>query len=202
MLPRFTTLGLTIAGVLAATACAFAQEKKQPSARDAQKAYEALSKPGKPHSEFRRLVGRWNCEMKLYADPKTPKTSKASASFRLLMGGRYLQQQFAGTMAGQPFHGMGITGYDNAQKKYVGTWIDDTGTGIMATQGTYDPKTQTLTETGTTSSPLGPMKLKMVSKYFSNDKFLFTMSMAIPGGEQKMMEITYTRAKGKPKKRK
>jgi Protein of unknown function (DUF1579) len=192
MKPRFFTAALSVTVLLAATACGFAQAKKD--------AAPPPDKPGKHHAHFKRLAGRWNCEITTLQPAKAK--SKGTAVFRVLMGGRFLQQQFNGKMMGAPFQGMGITGYDNGKKKYTGTWIDNHNTGIMTTEGTYDPKTQTLTEIGTTSTPMGSMKLKMVSKYLSNDKFLFTMSMMAGGSEQKFMEVTYTRMKGKRKPRK
>lgn len=191
MSSRFLTAALTVTALLSTTACGFAQKKKAPE-------QTAADKPGKHHAHFKRLAGRWNCEITTLQPTKT--TSKGIAVIRVVMGGRFLQQQFNGKMMGQPFQGMGITGYDNTKKKYIGTWIDNHNTGIMPLEGTYDPKTQTLTEIGTTSTPMGSMKLKLVSKYVSNDKFLFTMSMLAGGMEQKFMEVTYTRVKGKPRK--
>jgi hypothetical protein len=138
-----------------------------------------------------------------HPDPQAPITSQGTARFSLMMGGRYLRQDFRGEFEGNKFQGMGLTGYDNAQKKYVGIWIDNHGTGIMHSEGTYDVKTNTLTEIAVSNSPLGEMKMKMVSKYLDQDKFLLTMYSVTPAGEQKQMEISYTRAessgKAKPK---
>jgi hypothetical protein len=182
MTSRFLTAALSTTILLVAAACGFAQDKK-PKAEAA----PAADKPGKEHAHLRRLAGRWNCEVKLFENPSKPVVTKATAFFRVLLGGRYVQQQFNGTMLGGPFQGVGTTGYDNAKKKYVST-------GIMTTEGTYDVKTQTLAETGTTSTPMGPGKLRMISKYLSDDKFVFTMYMPAGKGEHKLMEITYTRA--------
>ena len=33
------------------------------------------------------------------------------------------------------FKGTGIEGYDNGKKKFVGTWMDNMGTGIMMSEG-------------------------------------------------------------------
>lgn len=194
------TLGLVCAFGLVAGASA--QDKKQPDPKEQEKAFEAYAKPGKEHTQLQRLVGRWDCEIKsFHSDPSKPTISKGASTFRSVLGGRFIQQQFRGKMEGQDFQGLGLSGYDNAQKKFVGTWCDSMGTGFMATSGTYDAKTQTLTETGSIASPMGEMKFKMVSKYLSDDKFTFTMFM-IAEGEQKIMEITYTRAKVEPKKKK
>jgi hypothetical protein len=166
-------------------------------------AFKAFAAPGKEHEQFKRLVGTWDAEVVSIHDPTAPpEKAKAKATFRLLLGGRYLQQQFAGESDGQKFEGLGISGYDNAQKKFVGSWIDSVGTGIMHTEGHYNAEKDELVEIGESSSPAGPMKLKMITQYVSDDKMVFTMLMLLPGNqEQKMMEITYTRAKTEGKKK-
>jgi hypothetical protein len=167
-----------------------------------EQAWAAFAQPGEEHKQLRRLVGDWKIETKsFYPDPEKPTTSEGSATFRMLLGGRYLQQRFEGTFEGQEFRGMGLSGYDNAKKKYVGAWIDTMGTGIMATEGTYDEKKHELVETGVSSTPMGEQKFKMVSQYQSNDKFTFTMYMVDPNGQEtKMMEMTYTRQAEEKKK--
>ena len=52
-----------------------------------------------------------------------------------------------GKMKDMQFKGMGIEGYDNAKKKFVSSWIDNMGTGIQFSEGTYDPATKTFTYT-------------------------------------------------------
>lgn len=146
------------------------------------------------HEGFKHLVGTWNTEMTCYMPGSPSGPQEGTATFRLLLGGRFLQQRFQGDFGGEKFRGIGITGYDNAQKKYVGIWIDNASTGIMHTTGSYDEKTHVMTETGEAVMPTGPMKMKMVTRPVDDKKFVFTMSLLTPDdGEQKMMEITYTR---------
>lgn len=197
---RWSIATLALIVTLATVGKAPAQDQEQPAQPDPaalEKAWTEFATPGKPHEQFKRLVGRWDTQIKAFEPgAEEPSVSKGTANFRMLLGGRYLQQNFRGEMEGQSFRGIGVSGYDNAQQKYVGTWIDSMGTGIMHTTGSYDAKTNTLTETGESSSPMGPMKFRMTSKYISNDEFHFTMHMLLPGdAEMKMMEITYTRAK-------
>lgn len=156
-----------------------------------------LAKLAPEHEVFEHAVGKWKTQIKSYfPDPENPELSKGSAEFKLLMGGRYLQQRFTGKIGGEKFEGLGINGYDTAQKKYVGVWIDSMGTGIMHSEGTYDGATHTMTEFGESHSPLGKVRMKMVSKPIDENQFLFTMHMLTPGGgETKMMEITYTSIK-------
>ena len=68
------------------------------------------------------------------------------------------------------------------------------GTGIMHSEGEYDAPSQTLTEVGESTSPMGNVRMKMVSKDIDENKFVFTMFVTAPdGNEMKTMEITYTR---------
>ncbi len=43
-----------------------------------------------------------------------------------------------GKMMEMPFHGIGTEGYDNVRKKFMASWIDNMGTGILLMEGTYD----------------------------------------------------------------
>lgn len=188
--------GLLATTLAVGAMAALAQEKKEADAK-AEQQWAEFMMPGPEHAELKRLVGEWATETKSFmADPNNPTVSHGKSTFKMMLGGRYVQQNFTGTFDGQEFEGIGISGYDRALKKYVGSWIDNMGTGIMHSEGTYDAKTHTLTETGSSSSPMGTMKMRMITKYVDNDKFLFTMYMTIPdAGEQKAMEITYTRKK-------
>ena len=43
---------------------------------------------------------------------------------QMLLGGRFLQQEFSGEMMGSLYHGIGFTGHDNHTQKYVSTWME------------------------------------------------------------------------------
>jgi hypothetical protein len=159
----------------------------------------------KPHDQLKRLVGNWTTEMtSFFPDPSAPKVTKGRANFKMILGGNFVQQRFFGEVDGKKYEGIGISGYDTAKKKYVGTWKDSLNTGIMHVEGTYDVKSHTLTEFGEMSSPGGTMKTKNTTKYIDKNNFVFTMYMITPEGEQKIFSINYTRAKddSKPKKKK
>ena len=199
---RFLPVAVVI-GFLLLPSIVSGQAQAEPDAAKLQELYEQFAKPGMEHQQLRRLVGTWKAEVKYFFDESgKPTVSEATATFRSLLGGRYVQQRFHGEMQGQKFSGMAITGYDNAKKKYVGIWIDDMGTGIMHSEGTYDVKTNTMTEIGVSSSPIGDTKFKNVSRYLSDDEFTFTMYMVNPEGERKMMDITYTRLEKPSEKKK
>lgn len=201
MLTRAMKLAMGVLVVVAmGGARAGAGEKEKPAGQKPDRAaiekmMEEFAKPGPQHEEFKELVGQWKAEVKsFWENPKKPEVSTGTSTMKLILGGRYLQQQFRCEMGGQAFEGLGICAYDKAQKKYVSIWIDNMGTGIMHSEGKYDKATGTFTEIGESSSPMGKMKLKMVTKPVNKDKFIFTMRMVMPDGtETKGMEITYTR---------
>ncbi len=111
-----------------------AQEKAEqgPDAAAMAKMMADFAKMTPQHERFKKTVGRWKAESKEYwTDPEQPELSTGSATFKLLMGGRYLQQRYRGEYEGEKFEGLGITGYDKIKKKYVSLWIDNMGTGFM-----------------------------------------------------------------------
>lgn len=149
----------------------------------------------KPHDQLKRLVGNWTTETtSFFPDPSAPQVTKGRASFQMILGGNFVQQRFFGEFAGKKYEGIGVSGYDTAQKKFIGTWKDSLNTGIMHVEGTYDVKSHTLTEFGEMSSPGGKMKTKNTTKYIDQNNFVFTMYMITPEGEQKIFSINYTRA--------
>ena len=90
-------------------------------------------------------------------DPNAkPQESKGTATRKSAMGGRYAVMDVTGKMQmpgedgkmkDMQFKGMAIEGYDNVKKKFVSSWIDNMGTGIQFSEGTYDPATKTFTYT-------------------------------------------------------
>ncbi len=179
--------------LLCSFSVAVAQEAP-PEQAAVEKAWMAFGKPGQEHQQLQRLVGKWSTVTTTFG-PTGPSKSEGKAEFESLHGGRFVRQTFEGEMEGQKFTGTGVSGYDNAKKKFVGAWIDSMGTGIIRFEGTYDVKTNTLTETGVGSGPFGEMKWKTTTQYKSADEFLFTMFMLQGEKEMKMMEIVYSRKK-------
>lgn len=173
-------------------------QNQGPDPAQMEKMWKEFATPGEPHAHFKELAGMWSVQSTDYMmNPTSPVKATGEAKFETMMDGRFLVQHYKSEMGGQPFEGMGITGYDNAKKKYVGSWMDNMSTSIMQTEGTADPATKTMTEFSEMSSPMGPMKLKMVTKHDGPNQFTFTMFMMTPDGkESKAMELVYTRRRG------
>jgi hypothetical protein len=154
--------------------------------------------PGPQHEVLKKMAGEWNAKVKFQADPSQPWQESASTStITMLMDGRYCQEVVSGQMMGGPFSGVGITGYDNVIGKYVGTWIDNMGTGIETMQGTADASGKVITWSATMSDPVTgkPSKNRMVTTIADDDHHTVDMYTVPPGAkkEMKTMTIEYTR---------
>ena len=145
-------------------------------------------------------VGTWNIKISMWNDPSAPvQVSEGTSTMSLILGGRYLQDVTHSTYNGMPFAGHGLTGYDNLKKKFVSTWIDNMGTGLMVAEGTYDAATKTCTSLGEAPDPMAGkyMKLKTVDTTLGPDHWTSVMYSQTPDGKGwwKMMEMDYTRKK-------
>jgi hypothetical protein len=124
--------------------------------------------------------------------------SKGTETNELLKGGLWLVSRFEGESAGAPFTGVGTSGYDDVEKKYVGAWVDTMGPYIMTTKAEYDEASKTLTGAAEGRDPhtKKPYKAKIIARYVDDDNRVFEMHMTGDDGKQwKMMEITYRRRK-------
>jgi hypothetical protein len=189
-------LSVIAIAMLAAVAVMAADEKKAaaPAATDPM----ALVMPGEHHAHMKKLAGEFDYTLKMIMPgmPATDYVGKRSA--KMVMGDRYLDETYTGTMMGMPFEGHGTMAYDNVQKKYLNTWIDNMGTGIMFGAGTCDANGTTWTMTSDMADPMtGKMlKTRSVTKVVDADHISFEMYAPGPDGkEAKMMEIIATRTK-------
>jgi hypothetical protein len=132
-----------------------------------------------------------------------PSQSTGTTVSRAVMGGRYVVSDHTGKMQtpgpdgkmmNMEFKGMAIEGYDNVKKKFVSSWIDNMGTGIMNAEGTYDADSKTLTYMGM-YEPMPGMKttMRQVIKLTDPDHRRMEFFEDRGGKEVKTMEITYSR---------
>jgi len=191
-----TSIGLCL--VLVASV-AMAKDKKPEKQMDPQammEMYQKLATPGEPHKLFASLAGSWTTKTREWMEPgKPPTESTGTADMKMLLDGRFLQQEFTSQMMGQPFSGIGIDGYDNLRKRYVTTWIDTMGTGIFQMEGTASADGKTITMKGQHAElGGGHMSHRAIWKIVDSNTQTFDLYGTHHGGkEMKMMEITYTR---------
>jgi len=177
------------------------KEKKQKGKMDMQammEIYKKLGTPGPQHRLLATMAGNWTTKTNACMEPgKPPVESTGTSEQKMILGGRFLQQEFTGEMMGGTFSGIGLTGYDNHTKKYVSTWMDSMGTGILYFEGTASADGKIITQESRYDDPIkGPMKWRSVTKIVGDNTHEFVMFGADKTGkEEKMMEITYARKK-------
>lgn len=158
------------------------------------------TKPGEGQKMLSELTGRWNYTMKWWntKDAK-PEESKGTSTAKMILGGRFIQHDVTSKVMGQPFNGMGITGWDAFRNEYQSMWIDSMSTSMMTSAGTYDANTKTLKETGNMTDVMAGMKDRWFRTELTvKDKTNYTYAMFTKdtaGAEFKMMEIEYKKAK-------
>ncbi len=165
-----------------------------------------LAKPGENHKHLAQLSGNWTYTVTMWMDPSAPPTeSKGTSTRKAIMDGRFFVGDAKGSfqmpgpdgkMKDFDFTGMEIAGYDNVKKKFVSSWIDNMGTMIMLSEGTYDPASKTFTYNANFEMMPGmPVKVREVIKVVDADHHTFEWYEDRGAGEAKTMEISYTRKK-------
>jgi hypothetical protein len=183
----------------------------QPSAADMEKMMQQmmeLSKLNENHKLLASLDGTWTYTVKMWmnGDPTSkPEESKGTAVRKSIMDGRFVVMDVTGKMQmpgpdgkmkDVTFKGQGFEGYDNVKKKFVGTWVDNMGTGIMMAEGDYDPATKAFTYTGEVEAIPGmKQKIREVVKLTDKDHMNFEWYEDRGGKEAKTLEINYTKKK-------
>lgn len=194
---RFAAAPLALIAALGVAQPA-AAEDKAPSPEEVamMQAYQKAATPGPQHARLAEQAGTWDVTIRSWNAPDAPPSEETGYVVRTMMlGGRVLAERMEAKMAGEPFSGLGMTGYDNVAGKYWSTWTDSMSTGIMLSHGDCDEK-NTCTFTGSWTDPVTrqDVSARMVSHQESADVERFEMFAPGPDGkEAKMMEMTYTR---------
>ncbi len=165
------------------------------------KKWKEMATPGENHKWLDQLAGEWETTTKMWMGGAEGEAmeSKGSAKFTWTLDGRWLRQEYEGSMMGMPFQGEGRTGYDNFRRKFVTTWTDSMSTALMYAEGTLDQQRKQLICFGPMdewmTGEVGKMT-KEVTRIVDADTFVFEMhDLHIVPGNTLVMEITYKRKK-------
>ena len=168
---------------------------------EAMAAMQQLSSPSEGHKALEPLVGTWTYTAQWWMTPDAaPQMMTGTVVNGLIFGGRFLKQDFHGTVGdGQPpFEGLGLLGYDNIRKAYQSVWCDNMATGMMTSTGTFDAATSTLTEQGDVSCPItgeAHRPYRSALTVVDTDHHTYESYMRGPDGQEyRAMEILYTRS--------
>ena len=170
-----------------------------PEQKKMMEAFVKASTPGDAHDFLQRYEGDWNYTMKFWMQPDAkPEESSGKAKFSMILGGRFLQQEFEGTSMGQPFSGLGFTGYDTLKEKFISTWMDNMGTTMVNSDGQFVDGKGAIEESGSHSCPMeedGVAEFRNVWTAPKDGAFSFEWYRKLPDGKEfKGMEIHYKKA--------
>lgn len=195
------TMKVFLSFVLVLSLACLVPASPQEESKTDQKMMETWMKyatPGEGHQFLQKMVGEWDIISKMWQQPgQEPTITKGPGKGKMIMGGRYLEMSYQGTMMGMPFEGLEIHAYDNHSREYISIWIDNMGTGIMVNKGTLDKTGKILTQFAEVDDIFTGKKTKSktVTTLINPDKWLMEMYMIDAQGEFRSLEVTHTRKK-------
>lgn len=157
------------------------------------------AQPSEHHKKLEPFIGAWNQTVRIWMTPGAdPQTLEGSATYKWIMGGRFVQGTYAGNYMGEPFHGMDLLGYDNFREQYISLWIDNHMTGFMTANGWYNDETDTIIMHGTVDDAMSDFPnrpFRTETKFKSDDHIVYRhYTVDRKGNEFKSMEVVSRRA--------
>ena len=160
------------------------------------KAWMAYMTPGSVHEMLAKSNGEWTGDITMWMSPDAPPTKSTGTSVNsMILGGRYQQSNYTGNMMGMPFEGISVLGYDNSKKKFINSWVDNMGTGMMILEGDWDDATKTVNFKGKQTDPMtgNDMDVRETFQIIDDNNQKMEMFMTQNGNEMKTMEILFKR---------
>ena len=158
--------------------------------------------PTDEHAVLNQFVGEWKTTGK-GTDPSGKQTEMSGYEFdRMVLGDFWLFFVYNSQMAGKPFVGHGMIGYDPAKKKYVGSWVDSMSPFMTTLEGTADRKTKSITLDAIGTDPMTEKACKgrLVFEFQDNDHRSVRSYKIDESGEAKLaFELHYTREQAQTK---
>jgi hypothetical protein len=183
---------MLLIAILAAVPVA-AQDEEQPTPEQIEQ-FQKLAAPGEHHKHLGALEGKWSLVFK--GGPGGD--AKGTATYRWILGDRFLVEEVKTELFGQTFEWIGTYGYSNQEKKYTATWIDNFGTDTEIGEGQCSDEGKVFTFSGDGLDPMSGERYKFKWVIALEGKDKMTTTMYIPGPDDKdtkLFEIVGTREK-------
>ncbi len=192
---------LSVAVVLSAFAlvpASVAQEEAPemtPEQAAMMEAFEKAGTPGEAHAKLAEMEGTYDLEIKSWWEPGgEPMVSQGTAERKMILDGHHLEEKVTSDMMGEPFHGLGMTGYDNVTDTYWSTWIDSMSTGLMTMTGEWNADKKAWVWEGESSDPMTGSTKAVHMHIYPTETGERGEFYEKHGGEMvKTMEIVYTK---------
>src|SRR4051812_35267159 len=146
-------------------------------------------KPGPEHEQLKKLEGTWDTTMKMPG-----MESKGKATYKMGVGGLWLDSTFEGDMGGTKFYGHGLDSYDPAKKKFVSVWVDNMVTSPMTMEGSYDQAKKVMDLSGEGPGMDGKPEINKSEAEMRDDNMM-NFRMYIGGGKDPGFAMVYKRRK-------
>lgn len=156
-----------------------------------------LVRPGKGHKQMHAILGVWDAPSKYWAAPGVePVISPGYSIRKMIMGGRFVYEDYEGYFFGKPFRGLGITAFDNATGTFPAMWIDTLGTNIMTSTGTVDETGKVFEFRGEYFDSLSGRMRKTHSwiRVLGEDSYVLSLNFVQDdGSEYQVFQVDYSR---------
>lgn len=160
-------------------------------------AWAASMKPGPQQAQLAEGAGTWTVKTTVWMAPGAqPIASEGEAVRAMMLGGRVRREDFKGAFQGQPFVGIGHSGYDNVTGRYWATWMDNMMTGVAVLAGQWNEAKGALVLEGEVPDPMaaGLIPIRMEGRRDGKDREIDDFYKPGPDGTMyRYMQIVYER---------
>ncbi|MCH7701570.1 MAG: DUF1579 domain-containing protein [Planctomycetes bacterium] len=194
-------IGLILGGMYAGSAIVGAQAPGDGDDPQAGRTPDQMAMtPGDAHKHLDYFVGKWKTKTKIYmgGPGSPPMESDGQSSMKWVLDGRFIMHEHKGTMMGQPYEGIGMTGYDNYRNLYISSWCSNMGTNMLTFAGMRHPETGVFTYYGEMDEPSMNVigrTVKYVTRIVDADHYTFEIIDLHAGDDYKVIELSYERVK-------
>ena len=153
---------------------------------------EKLATPNTNHEFLVQFAGVWDTSTSIMGMEPTLGT----ATYKMILGNRYLDGTHDGNFMGIPFEGRLTIGYDNYKHKFLASYIDNLGTSMRPAEGMLNRKGNLLSLWGTMDEWMTDEHDKPVKYTYAcidNNHFVFEVHDLALGEQSKVITVTYTR---------
>ena len=167
--------------------------------------YAKAATPGKFHELLKPLVGTFAATATYAADPGAAGagtlTSQGTSTNALILGERFLQQDYVGRLGDREFHGLTIIGYDNVTAGYEAVSCDEASTTLFTMDGSASDDGKTITFSGQAGDPASGrvQSFRRVLRIEGQDRHVLEMFEPDAAGQlRKTVTVTYERVAESP----
>lgn len=175
------------------------EEENKDSCAGATHDWQAAAAVGEAHKKLLAQVGEWDYVVEFCMAPGADLVkSGGKASFKPILGGRYIEGRFQGNpsqWSPEGFQGVDLLGYDNGRQHYTGYWLDSSSTQPMLSTGQMNGNV--LEMSGVHDDPMKGQKdvpFRTVTTYEEKKVVMQMFQKHTDGTEFVCMTVTHTPA--------